>query len=150
MQKPNIKFLYSTAKLQGSRALRSVSPGFEDMRLRASYDNVNLKNHLPFADKSVRDVLRPDERFKTFYAQESTAALRQNASALIGNLDQNNSLNKGYKKRLLDENHKLGLQNKVQERDNFKTVEQNRQDEATNPNSQFTASRLIDSGKYPA
>jgi hypothetical protein len=28
---------------------------------------------------------------------------------LIGNLDKNNTLNKGYKKRLLDENHKLGL-----------------------------------------
>jgi hypothetical protein len=68
MKKPNIHFLYSTAKLPGSRALRSVSPGYDDMRLRASYDNVNLKNHLPFADKQVRDILSPDERFKTFYA----------------------------------------------------------------------------------
>ena len=57
MRKPNVHFLYSTAKLQGSRGLRSVSPGYDDMRLRASYDNINLKNHLPFADKSVRDIL---------------------------------------------------------------------------------------------
>ena len=77
MKKPNVHFLYSTAKLQGSRGLRSVSPGYDDMRLRASYDNINLKNHLPFADKSVRDLLPSDERFKTFYNQEQgPAALR--------------------------------------------------------------------------
>ncbi len=111
MKKPNVHFLYSTAKLQGSRGLRSVSPsGFDDTRLRASYDNVNLKNHLPFADKKVRDILSPDERFKTFYGQElNTAALRQNSTTLIKNVEKNNTLNKGYKKRLLDENHKLGL-----------------------------------------
>ena len=94
------------------------------MRLRASYDNVNLKNHLPFADKSVRDILPSDQRFKTFYAQEQgPAALRQNPKALVKNLEKNNTLNKGYKKRLLDENHKLGLQNKAQERENLRTVE---------------------------
>ena len=49
--------------------------------------------------------------------------MRQNPKALVKNLEKNNTLNKGYKKRLLDENHKLGLQNKAQERENLRTVE---------------------------
>ena len=65
MAKPNIQHLYSTSKLSGSRALRSVSPGFfhKDSRLQASYENVNLKNHLPFADKSQPDILKSKERY---------------------------------------------------------------------------------------
>lgn len=65
MKKPNIHHLYSTAKQTGSRALRSVSPGFryDGGRLQASYENVNLKNHLPFADKSQPDILKNKDRF---------------------------------------------------------------------------------------
>lgn len=78
MRKPNIHFLYSTAKLAGSRALRSASPApLGDENLRATYDNVNLKNHLPFADKTTPDILKSKERFKTFYQDQlAPAALR--------------------------------------------------------------------------
>ena len=114
--------------------MRSVSPGFEDTRLRVTYENVNLKNHLPFADKSLRDICPPDDRFKTFYTlEQSSAAHRQTSQVLLGNLDRNNSLNKFYKKRLLDENHKLGHQNKRQELDNLKSEQHARQDEVNNP-----------------
>jgi hypothetical protein len=60
MKKPNIHFLYSTAKLTGSRALNSASPApLSDGGIhRATYDNVNLKNHLPFADKTTPDILK--------------------------------------------------------------------------------------------
>lgn len=71
MKKPNIKFLYSTAKQEGgARHLREVSPSNDDARLQVTYDNANLTNHLPFADKTVPDVLTQKERFKTVYQQE--------------------------------------------------------------------------------
>ena len=65
-RKTNVHFLHSTSKLH--RGLRSVSPtSNEDFGLRASYDNVNLVNHLPFAGKNVKDITS-DERFKSYYA----------------------------------------------------------------------------------
>ena len=67
MRKANIYFLHSTSKLH--RGLRSVSPtSNEDLGLRASYDNVNLVNHLPFAGKNGVKDITSDERFKSFYA----------------------------------------------------------------------------------
>ncbi len=51
MKKPNIKFMYSTANLNESR-LRSASPGQDFRSLKNTYENVNLVNHIPFADKS--------------------------------------------------------------------------------------------------
>lgn len=124
MAKPNIHHLYSNAKLAGSRALRSVSPGFkyESGRLQASYENTNLKNHLPFADKSVRDVCNPGDRFTTLNQERTHKdAHRQASIELSKNLDLNNSLNRQYKTRLLAENHKMGLQSRAQELDNLRT-----------------------------
>ncbi len=132
MAKPNIRHLYSKAKLTGSRALRSVSPGFMYDNganpLQASYDNVNLKNHLPFADKSVWDVCRPSERFTTLNQDRlNKDALRQNSQDLNRTLELNNSLNRHYKTRLLAENHKLGQQSRAQEIDNLRSEQQDRQ-----------------------
>jgi hypothetical protein len=66
MKKPNIKFMYSTANLNESR-LRSASPAQEFRSLKNTYENVNLVNHIPFADKSQPDILKQKERFRTFY-----------------------------------------------------------------------------------
>jgi hypothetical protein len=112
MKKPNIHFLYSTAKLAGSRALRSASPApHTEGPLRATYDNVNLKNHLPFADKSTPDILKQKERYKTFYQDQlAPAALKLKPQELENNLAVNNSLNKGYKTHMLDQHYKLGVQ----------------------------------------
>lgn len=131
MAKPNIKHLYSNAsKIGGSRALRSVSPGFkyESGRLQASYENINLRPHLPFADKSVRDPCAPQDRFTTLNQDRTHKdALRQSSVELRANLDLNNSLNRAYKTRLLAENHKLGLQSRAQELDNLKSELMDRQ-----------------------
>lgn len=74
MAKPNIKFIYSTGKMEGSKMMRSVSPGNAMGGLTVKYDNTNLVNHLPFADKSQPDILKGDERFKTFYQAEQAPA----------------------------------------------------------------------------
>ena len=114
MHKPNIKHFYSTHSLDVGarhRMLRSVSPavGASRLRLTAHYDNINLVNHLPFADKSQQDVLTDKERFKTFYQKEQAiAAHRQSGSQLLGTVRTNNQKNKIYKKNLLEEHHRLG------------------------------------------
>lgn len=65
-RKTNIHFQHLTSKLH--RGHRSVSPtSNEDFELYASYDNVNLVNHLPFAGKGVKDITS-DERFKSYYS----------------------------------------------------------------------------------
>jgi hypothetical protein len=69
MRKPNIRFNETTLSVNDSRQFRSMSPvsDFRASNFRATYDNINLANHLPFADKSQPDILKNDERFKTFY-----------------------------------------------------------------------------------
>ena len=115
MAKPNIRHLYSNAKLTGSRALRSVSPaavhfGKSSGALQASYENVNLVNHLPFADKSVRDICGSSDRFRTLNQERTQSdAFRQSGLDCAKNLEANNSLNRFYKTRLLKENHMLGM-----------------------------------------
>ena len=115
MAKPNIRHFYSNAKLTGSRALRSVSPGAVNFgkssgALQASYENVNLVNHLPFADKSVRDICGSSDRFRTLNQERTQSdAFRQSGLDRAKNLEANNSLNRFYKTRLLKENHMLGM-----------------------------------------
>ena len=104
--------------------MRSVSPANDYPQLRASYDNVNLVNHLPFADKSKADILKDNERFQSYYREEQAiAANRQSTKQLIGNLLTNNQYNKDFKKRLLDENYKLGMISKAQEIELYKSSE---------------------------
>lgn len=75
MAKPNVKFMYSTAKIEGSKWLRSVSPRYnDDGQLRARYNNTNLVNHIPFGDKSQQDILKDKDRFKTFYQTDQAIA----------------------------------------------------------------------------
>jgi hypothetical protein len=71
--------------------------------------------------------------------------LRQDGAALAGNLEGNNSLNVAYKKRLLAENHKLGLHP-----DKLQTVDQVRQVEAVDPEAPHAPAKLIKQGSYPA
>jgi hypothetical protein len=38
-----------------------------DKELTVNYDNINLVNHIPFADKKGKDILPNDQRFRTNY-----------------------------------------------------------------------------------
>ena len=89
---------------------------------------MNLKNHLPFADKSQPDILKSRERYTTLNQERTHKdALRQTSADLTKNLEVNNTLNKQFKSRLLTENHKMGLQSKAQELDNLRSEQMDRQ-----------------------
>ncbi|TNV84623.1 hypothetical protein FGO68_gene559 [Halteria grandinella] len=150
MAKPNIKFMYSTLKTEGTKYMKSVSPRNHES-LRARYDNTNFVNHLPFADKSVPDILKDRERYKTFNQTDlNIAAHRQSSSQLIGNLERNNSLNKGYKRDLLDEHYKLGSMAQEAQAEVFKSETLARQSMVNTSEAKINIKREQMAGVSPA
>ena len=41
----------------------------KDQDVSVQYENVNLVNHIPFADKKSKDILHNNQRFKSSYKQ---------------------------------------------------------------------------------